>query len=66
MELDYIDKEYEEHWKHLGEIIGYTEDICINCGRRRVEKYKNGPRICEKCSYDQDRKEYDHIVHKYT
>lgn len=64
--FDYEDTEYEEYWKQLGECEGYIEQECINCGRHRVEKYKNGSKICEKCSFDQDKKEYDHIIHKYS
>lgn len=38
--------------------IGYTGEECINCGRVRVIKFESGKRICEKCSFDQDEKEY--------
>lgn len=38
--------------------IGYTGEKCINCGRVRVIKFESGKRICEKCSFDQDKKEY--------
>jgi ribosomal protein L37AE/L43A len=56
------DKEYRDK---LGEYLGYIDKKCINCGRQRVEQYKNGAKICEKCSYNQDTKEYDHEIHKY-
>ena len=38
--------------------IGYTGEECINCERVRVIKFDSGKRICEKCSFDQDKKEY--------
>jgi len=42
------------------ELIGYTCDECMNCGRIRVEIYKSGKKICEKCDYDQDLKNFTH------
>ena len=35
------------------EIIGYTGKPCVNCGRMRVEEYKSGMLVCEKCNWDQ-------------
>lgn len=47
------------------ECLGYTGENCINCGRLRVEKWSNGLRICEKCNYDQDKKEYSTEINDY-
>lgn len=38
--------------------LGYSDKECINCGRLRVEKYSDGTEICEKCNFDQNKKEY--------
>jgi len=38
--------------------LGYSDKECINCGRERVEKYSDGTEICEKCNFDQNKKEY--------
>lgn len=43
----------------LGELIGYTNDDCVSCGRMRVEKYECGALICEKCNVNQVTKQYD-------
>lgn len=40
------------------EYLGYSDKECINCGRLRVEKYSDGTEICEKCNFDQNKKEY--------
>lgn len=41
------------------EYIGYSDKECINCGRLRVEKWKNGDEICEKCNFNQKTNEFD-------
>ena len=38
--------------------LGYSDKECINCGRLRVERYSDGTEICEKCNFDQNKKEY--------
>lgn len=63
--LDDEEKEYREYSNSLGEDLGYTGNSCINCGRNRIIKYSKGKRICEKCGYDQDKKEYDFEYNKY-
>jgi len=45
--------------KYRGKILGYTDKECNNCGRLRVELWENGDRICEKCKWNQDTKEYE-------
>lgn len=42
----------------LGENLGYTIDECPNCGRMRVERYSCGKRICEKCYWCIEDKDY--------
>jgi len=42
-----------------GELIGYTEDACNNCGRMRVELYENGDRVCERCNWNQNKNKYE-------
>ncbi len=59
------EKQHDEYWNSLGRELGYTGENCINCGKNRVIKYSKGKRICEKCSYDQDKKEYDFEYNKY-
>lgn len=44
--------------KDKPEYLGYSDKECINCGRLRVEKYSNGTEICEKCNFEQNKKEY--------
>lgn len=44
--------------KDKPEYLGYSDKECINCGRLRVEKYSDGTEICEKCNFDQNKKEY--------
>lgn len=44
--------------KDKPEYLGYSDKECINCGRERVEKYSDGTEICEKCNFDQNKKEY--------
>ena len=58
-------KEREQYDKELGEDLGYLATECINCGRARVIKYSSGRKICEKCCFDQDKKEYDHKYREY-
>jgi ribosomal protein L37AE/L43A len=38
--------------------IEYTGEDCPKCGRMRVELWSNGERICEKCNWNLDKKEY--------
>ena len=69
-EIDYVDmtgKSYINYQKEIIEILrgkdkpeylGYSDKECINCGRLRVEKYSDGTEICEKCNFDQNKKEY--------
>lgn len=38
--------------------IEYTGEDCNNCDRLRVEMWSDGKRVCEKCGWDQDAKEY--------
>jgi ribosomal protein L37AE/L43A len=38
--------------------IGYTGKECIHCNRYRVELYKSGIQVCEKCGTDQSTGEY--------
>lgn len=59
------EKQHDKYGNSLGSELGYTGENCINCGRNRVIKYSKGKRICEKCSYDQDKKEYDFEYNKY-
>lgn len=44
--------------KNKPQYLGYSDKECINCGRLRVEKYSDGIEICEKCNFDQNKKEY--------
>lgn len=37
----------------------YEAEPCPNCGRLRVGRRNNGKRICEKCCWDIDAKNYD-------
>lgn len=34
-----------------GECLGYTGELCPQCGRCRVELYENNKRVCEKCDW---------------
>ena len=63
--LDEREKEYKEFWEKLGKEIGYTGKDCMNCGRNRVIKYSSGTKICEKCNFDQDKKEYNYEIMKF-
>ena len=36
----------------------YTGIACNHCGRYRVMNCKNGMHVCEKCGWDNDKKEY--------
>ena len=40
-------------------LIGYINEKCSNCGRVRVELFENGDKVCEKCNWNQDKKEYE-------
>lgn len=42
-----------------GQLIGYTDENCKNCGRLRVERWENGDEVCEKCGWDQNIEQYD-------
>lgn len=42
----------------LGKCLGYTNHVCPNCGRMRVEKWESGKHICEKCSWCIEDEEY--------
>lgn len=48
----------DNFYKKMGELIGYTGEQCICCGRNRVEKFSTGIRVCEKCGTDQLTKKY--------
>ena len=58
-------KEKKEFLEKLGEKMGYIEKSCINCGENRVLKFSSGTKICEKCKFDQDKKEYNYQVVSY-
>lgn len=34
-----------------GKCLGYSETLCPNCGRQRLERYESGKDICEKCHW---------------
>lgn len=51
--------------KDRGNLIGYTGDKCINCGRARVDLWENGDKICEKCNMNQETKEYEGDYRSY-
>lgn len=59
------EKQYKKYLDNLGKQIGYTGENCIECGRNRVIKYSRGRRICEKCNFNQDKKEFDYEYRKY-
>jgi len=40
------------------ELIGYIKKYCVYCGRQRVELYKSGMEVCEKCGVDQKTGEF--------
>ena len=63
--FDEEEKERKDYLESLGEEIGYSGEECINCGRITVIKYSTGKKICEKCSFDQDKKDYDYNYNKY-
>ena len=44
--------------RSIGELVGYTGEPCPNCGRLRVERYKSGLEICEKCNWCEQTKSY--------
>jgi hypothetical protein len=48
--------------KTKGPLIGYTGEECTECGRLRVELWGNGDKICEKCNWNQDKKEYEFVT----
>jgi len=53
------DREKREAYAPISD--AYTGDGCNNpaCGRCRVIEYRNGKKVCEKCHWDQDAKQYD-------
>lgn len=57
-------EKYKRYLSKLGKEIGYTGRNCVNCGRNRVLRYTNGKEICEKCCFDQNKKEYDFLYDK--
>ena len=63
--FDEEDRKHKEYLESLGNEIGYTGNNCINCGRNRVREYSKGKKICEKCYYNQDKKEYEFEYSKY-
>ena len=44
--------------RSIGELVGYTDEPCPNCGRLRVERYESGLEICEKCNWCEQTKSY--------
>ncbi len=38
--------------------MGYIRKECVHCSRYRVERYKSGIEVCEKCGTDQSTREY--------
>jgi uncharacterized OB-fold protein len=52
-------KENVKMSKNRGKYIGYSGEKCTNCGRVRVEAWEDGSKICEKCNWNQDAKEYE-------
>lgn len=50
------DREFENKY---GNPVKYLSNECINCGRVRVELWSCGQKICEKCHFNQDTKEFE-------
>jgi len=48
---------FDNFHKEMGDLIGYIDKPCVNCGRYRVEKFSTGIEVCEKCGVDQRTKE---------
>jgi ribosomal protein L37AE/L43A len=44
--------------KEWSKCLGYTGTACPNCGRYRLERYKNGKEICEKCQWCPQEQQY--------
>ena len=53
----------DNFFKEMGNLIGYTGENCVNCGRCRVEKWSSGLKICDKCGTDQ--KTGEHYSNQY-
>lgn len=51
--------------KNRGKWLSYTDQECVNCGRVRVDLWENGDKICEKCNFNQDTKEYENDYREY-
>ena len=46
-------------------VIGYSNTICPQCNRQRVEIVKVGNEnyhICEKCNWNLDKNDYVHVI----
>jgi ribosomal protein L37E len=50
--MDEEKTEYELLKGQWGNAIKYVDKDCPHCGRHRVELFKNGKEVCEKCSYN--------------
>lgn len=46
----------KEKW---GDAMKYLDKDCPHCGRHRVELFKNGKEVCEKCSYNAVTNEFE-------
>lgn len=55
---DLIDAGFLNQNGEEDELIGYTGEPCTHCGRMRVEEYKSGTKVCEKCNWNQDTNNY--------
>lgn len=49
--LDEIEENRKKFYEEMGEIVGYLDLACPNCGRHRVEHWSGGKDICEKCQW---------------
>ena len=49
-----------------GKCLGYTGTPCSNCGRYRLERYKNGKEVCEKCEWCPQEKQYINRERMYS
>lgn len=58
-----LDPDDPEYWSR-SMYAEYDGTDCLNCGRERVERYANGRRICEKCTWDQDAGDYAYDHHQ--
>lgn len=50
--MDEEKTEYEILKEQWGDAIKYVDKDCPHCGKHRVELFKNGKEVCEKCSYN--------------